>query len=475
MRPLGHVDQGYLYVTGRSKDIIVSSRKAISVEEVSQHYLQASTIKEVLVLPDPQDEKLVAVVVPDLDHFRKTGETDIYGEVHWQLEYYSQQLEPYKRIRDFVLTNQELPKTRLGKIKAYEAAAIYRELAGRQYRERKSALEEGVSAIGERVVEILQTKTKSDLISLDDYLELELGLDSLALVELLAALEETFGIQIQDGEFLGIFTVAELIRFIEGRQPGGAEKFEERGRTWGKILQALPPSALLKQIAINEGFKGRLFTLGSSLWLGSLFKLVFHLQVYGRERLGSGSYILCPNHASFLDGFLLFAAVPQSLRSRLHFLGYNNYFERPVVRSIAKWMHVVPVNSARHLIPAMQASAHILNQGGVLGIFPEGARTLTGELRPFKKGVATLAKEVGVPLVPVYIHGSHQAWGPNARLPRPHSIQIIFGREFSAEGLAAKGWEIKPGVQTYEAIILGLRQEVLRLKDELNQRRRGRP
>ena len=466
---LGYLDaDGYLYITGRSKDLIVlSSGKNISVEEVSQHYAQAATIKEILVLPDPREEKLVAVVVPDLDHFRQTGETDVYGEVKWHLEFYSQQLEPYKRIRAFVLYNQELPKTRLGKIKAYEVAAIYQKLAGRRYQKRKSALEEGLSAIGERVVEILQTKSDAALIALDDHLELDLGLDSLALVELLAALEESFGIQIREGEFSGIFTVADLIGFIEGKQPRLLEELEAGELTWGKILTTPPPPELLQQIALEKTIKGRLFALGCFLWLGPLFKLMFQLKAYGRQRLGSGSYILCANHASFLDGFLLFVAAPPSLRSRLYFLGYTKYFEAPVLRNLARWLHVVPVDSARHLIPAMQASAHILNQGGVLGIFPEGARSLTGELRPFKKGVAILAQEVGVPLVPVYIHGSFQAWGPNVRFPRAHPLQVVFGRQFAAAELAAKGREIKPEAPTYEAIILGLRQEVLRLRDEL--------
>jgi hypothetical protein len=69
--------------------------------------------------------------------------------------------------------------------------------------------------------------------------------------------------------------------------------------------------------------------------------------------------------------------------------------------------------------------------------------------------------------VPVYIHGSYQAWGPHTRYPWPHLIQMIFGQKFSADFLAAKGREIKPGVQTNEAIVLGLRQEVLSLKEEI--------
>ncbi len=466
---LGYLDRdGYLHITGRSKDIVsLSSGKNISLEEISRHYRQASTLKEIQVLPDPKNEKLVAVAVPDLEHFRRTGDTDIYGEVKWQLEYYSQQLEPYKRIRDFVLANQELPKTRLGKTKVYEAAAIYRELAGKRYRKRQAALEMGLSPLGVRVVKLLQAKTEAEPIALEDHLEIDLGLDSLALVELAAALEETFAIGIREGELSGILTVADLISFLEGKQSRESEEPQEKEMTWGKILTSPPPPVLLEQITREHGVVTRLFTLGVSLGLEMLFKLVFRLKVRGRELLGAGSYIVCPNHASFLDGFLLPTAVPRGLRLRLYFLGLSKYFEKPGIRNLARWLHVVPVNSARHLVPAMQAAAFILRQGGALGIFPEGARTLTGELQPFKKGVAILAQEVGVPLVPVYIQGSFQAWRPNAPYPRPYPIQIVFGQPLSAAALAAAGREIKPGAATYDAIILGLRREILRLKDKL--------
>ncbi len=447
------------------------------MEEVSQHYLQSPTIKEILVFPDPQDEKLVAVVRPDLDHFRHTGETAIYGEVKWEVEFFSQQLEPHLRIGEFVLTNQELPKNELGQIKASEVRAAYQKQLKKRARKRTSALKKRLSPPGKRVVRLLQEKTAAPLISLDDILDRDLGLDSLALVELLATLEETFGIEIQDDEFLGIFTVADLIQFIEEKHPQEVKERVARELTWGQILQNPPPPVLLEQITRDNIRirKGGLFPLACSLWLRPFCNLVFHLKVYGREGLGTGSYILCSNHGSFLDGFLLSAAAPLSLRARLYFLGYNYYFEGPLVKSLGRWMQVVPVNSSRHLVPAMQAVAHILKQGGVLGIFPEGSRTLTGELRPFKKGVALLAKELGIPLVPVYIHGSFQAWGPNARFPQPRPIQVIFGRAFSADELAARGQVIKPGAQANEATILGLRREVLQLKDELTQRHQDNP
>ena len=136
---LGRLDEdGYLFVQGRVKDIIVlSSGKKVSAEEVGKHYLQAPAIKEIFVMPDAREEKLVAVVFPDFDYFRRSGETDFSSRVKWYLDYYSQQLEPYKRIRDFVLTNQELPKTRLGKIRMQEAAKIYQARAGKNLRSQK--------------------------------------------------------------------------------------------------------------------------------------------------------------------------------------------------------------------------------------------------------------------------------------------------------------------------------------------------
>lgn len=464
----GYLDRdGYLYVTRRLKDLIVlSSGKNVSGEEVARHYLQSPKIKEIHVLPDPREEKLVAVVLPNFDYFRETGETDISGEVKWQLEYYSQQLEPYKRIRDFVLTNQELPKTRLGKIKGYEVAAIYQHRAGKRYEKRKTALEEGVSDTGERVIEILAEKTGSDRICLDDHLELDLGLDSLALVELSAALEESFRIKIREGEFAEIFTVGELISFIESQEPRVAEP-EERGRSWGEILQEDPPPALLQKIGTDSGFLGRAFTLGLSLWLGFIFKLFFRFRVSGRERLGEAGYVLCPNHASFLDGFLMSCAVPYSLRNRLFFMGYSIYFEVPVVRDLMKLLRVIPVNSARYLVEAMQASAYVLRRGGILCIFPEGARTVNGQFREFKQGVAILARELGIPLVPVYIHGSFQAWGPNAPFPRPHPIRVVFGRAHTAQELREAGLKVKPKARDYEAIALGLREEMARLERDL--------
>lgn len=469
---LGYLDRdGYLFVTGRLKDIIVlRSGKKVSAEEVARHYLQAASIKEIYVMPDPREEQLVAVVVPDFNYFRALGETEVYGEVKWDLEYYSQLLEPYKRVRDFVLVNQELPKTRLGKVKHQEAEDLYRERASRRSGTRRLAREEELSEVGEVLVELLSQKVGSELVSLDDHLELDLHFDSLALVELAAALEERFGMVIREEEFSNIFTVADLIGFVESKHPETVQTTEEPGKSWREILLAAPPPAVVSKISLDSGIAGRLLTLGCSLALNATFKLSFNLKVYRAEDLGQTGYILCPNHASFLDGFLMFQAVPSHLRPRLFFLGSSRHFDRPLVRDFARLMRIIPVDTARHLVEAMQAAAFILRQGGIMCIFPEGLRSLNGQLRTFKKGVAILARELKVKLVPVLIQGSFEAWPAHSDYPRPHPIRIMFGQEFSAGELRAKGLPLKPEAEDDDAVSLGLKEMIIQLRRELKRK-----
>jgi long-chain acyl-CoA synthetase len=466
---LGYLDRdGYLHVKERIKEIIVlASGKNISTEAVGQHYLKGPSIREIFITTDYGAEKLAALVVPDLDFFRQTGEMDIYDKVKWDLEMLSQGLEPYQRVRDFVLINEELPKTRLGKVRIQEAQRLYRERAGQRYARRKPAREESLSPAGETVVAVLAGQLGDSRISLDDHLELDLGLDSLGLVELLAALESRFNLRIKDDEFTGILTVRELIGFIEAKNPEAAREPQEEPAAWSTILRTDPPPALLQHLGLEGGLTARMVTQGLASPLGWWFKWMFDLKVYGRERLTGRGCILCPNHASFLDGFLIAFAVPGPLRHHLFSLGYSHYFDIPVLRNLLKLIRVIPVDSVRNLVAAMQVSSFVLRHGRALAIFPEGFRTPTGEVGHFKKGVAILARELDTRLVPVYIQGSYEAWPPGVTLPRPGPIRVIFGREHSWEELKARGLEVDPDATDYDAIRVGLREEVLRLKKAL--------
>ena len=95
-------------------------------------------------------------------------------------------------------------------------------------------------------------------------------------------------------------------------------------------------------------------------------------------------------------------------------------------------------------------------------IFPEGQRTIDGNIKEFKKGVGILAKELNIPLVPVLITGSYESWPRTKSFPRPHPIKITFGKPFGFDELKKEG--LKLGAKDeYEAIALGIREEVIKL------------
>src|SRR5262249_27077166 len=125
---LGFIDnKGNLTITGRSKDVIVlSSGKNIYPEEIEAHYGQSPFIKELCVLGvaadgnAPTGEKLHAIIVPDLDEFRRRGQNAIMEMIRFDMENLSRDLPSYQRVHAFSIRNEPLPRTVTRKLKRFE-------------------------------------------------------------------------------------------------------------------------------------------------------------------------------------------------------------------------------------------------------------------------------------------------------------------------------------------------------------------
>jgi len=156
-----------------------------------------------------------------------------------------------------------------------------------------------------------------------------------------------------------------------------------------------------------------------------LFKITPGFRIEGLHHIPKrGPCLISPNHQSFLDPFFVAAALPFGTIRQLFFVGATEYFESAFARWFARSVNLIPVDPDANLVTAMQAGAAGLRMKKILILFPEGERSIDGELKKFRKGASILSAHLDAPIVPVAIDGLYELW-PRGR---PFSWATLFSR-----------------------------------------------
>ncbi len=432
---LGKQDgDGYLYLTGRAKDLIVTSAgKNVYPDEVEYRYRDLPHVKELCVLAMPATDGLGddvhAVVVIDPSAEPELDRSYLEREVRLAAGEIAETLPSHQRISTFHFWERELPKTSTLKAKR---GIIRNMLLSRG--EAAPAGKPGTRAASTEAVKnaaafkcirsILSRISRHpvDAIAPSMHLLLDLGVDSIARLEVISDLEAHFRLRINEKTAAELVRVSDLIALVGDRKP---------------IANAKRDRALMRQTILTNGrpeaTNGHLpAPLKPVRWAvrggaALLMKTYVRVDVHGRQNIPkTGAFILAPNHSSHLDSPAVVEAVGG--RRRVWIAAAEDYFFDSALKRFlyGKVFDSIPFDRHADGVQGLRRCAEALRRGDGLLIFPEGTRSISGKMQPFKIGTAVLAAEAGVPIVPVHIARAWELFPKGHRIPRPGSVAVRF-------------------------------------------------
>ena len=207
---------------------------------------------------------------------------------------------------------------------------------------------------------------------------------------------------------------------------------------------------LLKDAALQEEFAFLREPPRGKAWLGHLGFRIFGLLLFnfwcplrtlGRDKLPKPPFILCSNHSSHMDSAALMYAGGLGFNQFGMGAAQDYFFENKKRKnSLPLLMNLIPADrkSNRQSIARLMVACREFLQPGnrAIIIYPEGTRSLDGEIREFKKGPAMIATELNIPSVPAYVHGTYDSLPKAGSFPKARRVTVRFGEAGDPERLA---------------------------------------
>jgi 1-acyl-sn-glycerol-3-phosphate acyltransferase len=162
------------------------------------------------------------------------------------------------------------------------------------------------------------------------------------------------------------------------------------------------------------------------------FAIVSQIRIKGVEKLPiEGGALICSNHQSHFDPVLVGVA----FRRRLNYLARRSLFDFPVLKWLISYLDAIPIEREGMGIGGIKETLRRLKRGEAVLIFPEGTRSLDGQIAPLKPGFFSIAKRSKCPVVPVAIAGAYEVWPRHRWLPGIGRIAVYVGEPISPEAI----------------------------------------
>lgn len=155
-----------------------------------------------------------------------------------------------------------------------------------------------------------------------------------------------------------------------------------------------------------------------------LFSILLRLEVKRHnDLLENKGVILAANHFSVLDALILAVSYPKEIFT----MSKVELFKNPISKLVMTKLNTIPVNRKGFTRESIRKMLKLLKQNKTVAIFPEGTVSPDGKLGDFKLGLAKIALEAKVPIIPVAIKGSNRVLPPGQKIPRLNKVEVEFG------------------------------------------------
>ncbi|WP_322818723.1 AMP-binding protein [Tepidiforma sp.] len=396
---LGQLQDGYLYLKGRKKDLIVlADGQNVYPEDIEAVLRRQPGVNDAVVLGVPSEGtvRLHAVIAESQPGAAATAVRNA-----------NQQLDARQQILAWsAWPEPDFPRTHTLKVRRPLVEAYLREQA-------PPPVARTVES-DDPLLRIIGSLGRTDA-PLDDATNLgpDLGLDSLARVELLSAIEDDLGVYVDDAAVGPQTTIGDLRRMVaKGERKVRIRRFP----TWPRwrTVQWLRHALL-------------------SFFVFPLLKLGYSVEVRGRERFASVQQpcLVISNHNMHLDQAMLLRSMPPDFRRRIAIAAAaSDIFGNRLRGFFASLLgNAFPfAKEGSGVRESLEYVAKMLGEGWNVLIFPEGKLTVVGPMQPFKSGTGLLAVETGVPVLPMRIDVLRPGFYEGKWLPHPRArVRVSIG------------------------------------------------
>jgi long-chain acyl-CoA synthetase len=434
---LGYLDnEGFLYITGRKKDIIIlPNGKNINPVEIEMKLDGYSpSIKESGVFL--HHNILHAVIVPDFAFLSENGISDINTYFRDEIiSPFNAEMSSYKRIMQFTLVKTDLPRTRLSKLQRFKLVELLE-----QNEKKETKTDVPTTSEYRAIKSFIESQVDMDILP-DHHLVFDISMDSLGKIGLIDFIDKSFGIKMEESQLLKFPSVRKIAEHIQ--QNKLFHKTDQQS-TWSGDLKEeaeviLPKSSsLLRPVVIS---------------VRRIFRMFFKFEAKGMENIPQGPCFIAPNHETKLDAFLVLSYLDKQTLKDTYSYAKKDHVNGGIRRYLASHANVIVMDLTKDLKNSILKMAEVVKQGKKILIFPEGTRTLSGEMGDFKKTYAILSAELNVPVVPVAINGAYEAMSSGAK-------KIKKGAKITVEFLPP----VYPGKLTPEALNELVKQKIVSAK-----------